>query len=270
MRVIALLAAYDEERFVGGAIEHMAAQGVETYLIDNESTDATVEIAERYAGHGLAGIETFPRGGEYPWLRLLARKAELAATLEADWFVHVDADEIRLPPRSGLALAEALADVDRQGFNAVNFLEFTFVPTLEQPDHDHPRFQETMRRYYPFLPVLPNRLNAWKRQESPVDLVTGSGHVVDFPGLRRYPESFPMRHYLFLSVEHAVRKYVERVYDSTEIEAGWHLRRAALRAEDITLLSESELRPYVSDDLLDPSDPWTQHPLFAGATAGTR
>jgi hypothetical protein len=126
-----------------------------------------------------------------------------------------------------------------------------------------------MRWYYPFLPAFPNRLNAWKRQERPVDLVTEGGHVVSFPGLRRYPESFPMRHYLFLSVEQAIRKFVERVYDPEELEAGLHRQRAALRAEDVVLQPESELRAYVSDDLLDTSEPWTRHPLFAGAGTGT-
>ena len=262
MRVVALLAVHDEERFVGGCIGHLAAQGVETYLVDDGSTDRTVEIAESFRGRGLAGIESLPRGDGYAWLRLLARKQELAATLDADWFVHVDADEIRLPPHSGVSLADALAEADRQGYNAVNFLEHTFVPTREQPDHDHPHYERTMRAYYPYLPSHPNRLNAWKRQEQEVDLVSSGGHVVAFSGLRMYPEDFPMRHYLFLSVEHATRKYLERAWDPAELEAGLHRGRAALRAEDITLQSERKFRAYVSDDLLDSSEPWPEHPLF--------
>lgn len=270
MQVVALLATFDEERFVAHCIEHLVSQGVEVYVIDNESTDATVEIAERYRGGGLLGIETFPRDGAYAWAPLLRRKAALASALEADWFLHVDADEVRLPPRSGMTLAEAFAAVDLQGFNAVNFLEFTFVPTLEDPDHDHPRYAESMRSYYPYLPSFPDRMNAWKRQDQPVDLAANGGHRVDFPGLRMYPESFRMRHYLFLSAEHAIRKYVERAYDPREIEAGWHRRRAALRAEDIALLPDSDLRVYVTDDELDASDPWAEHPLFAGAETSAR
>jgi len=263
VQVVALLATHNEERFVGGCIEHLFAHGIETYVIDNESSDATVAIAERYRGRGLAGVESVPRQGEYRWLELLTRKAELAATLDADWFMHVDADEIRLPPRPGRKLAEALGEVDRTGYNAVDFLEFTFVPTREEPDHDHPGFLQTMRAYYPFLPRSPDRMNAWKRQDDPVDLVSSGGHVVRFPGLRAYPERFVMRHYLFLSVDHAIRKYVERVYDDAEIEAGLHQRRAALRAEDIVLQPASELRTYVSDDMLDASEPCVEHPLFA-------
>jgi glycosyltransferase involved in cell wall biosynthesis len=270
VRVVALLAVHDEERFVGACIEHLATHGIDTYLIDNESTDSTVAIAERHEGRGLVGIETFPRGGSYPWLGLLARKTELAATLDADWFLHVDADEIRLPPRSAVTLAEALAEADCEGYNAVNFLELTFVPTREHPDHEHPRYLETMHWYYPYLPRLPDRLSAWKRQDAPVDLTSSGGHVVDFPGLRMSPEPFLLRHYLFLSVEHAVRKYVERVYDPAEVAAGLHRRRAALRPEDISLQPEAELRAYVSDDLLDTTEPRTAHPLFSGIETGAR
>lgn len=265
VRVLALVTTFNEQRFIGPFIEHLAEQGVAVYLIDNESTDATVEIAERYRGRGLAGIETFLRHDVYDLRSLLERKVALAATLDGDWFLHVDPDEFRLPPHHGSTLASALAGVDRQGYNAVNFQEFTFVPTLEAPDHDHPGFRETMRLYYPFLPRFPHQLKAWKRQETAVDLVSSGGHVVDFPGVRMYPESFPMRHYQFLSVEHAIRKYVERVYHPAAVEKGWHGARATIRAEEIALVSETELRAYEGDDRLDASDPRTEHLLFAGS-----
>ena len=259
MRVVALLATHNEERFVGACIEHLRRHGVETYLIDNESTDATVEIAGRFE---LAGFETVQRCGVYAWRPLLERKEALATTLDTDWFIHLDADEIRLPPRSGLTLAEAIAEVDALGYNAVNFEELTFVPTKEAPDHDHPRFQKTMRHYYAYSPGRPDRLNAWKRQDAPVELAASGGHQVSFSQLNAYPHAFPMRHYLYLSAEHAVSKYVERAYDPGEVESGWHRRRAALRAEDITLLSQTELRETHSDDDLDASDPRSAHPLF--------
>jgi hypothetical protein len=66
-----------------------------------------------------------------------------------------------------------------------------------------------------------------------------------------------------LSAAHAVSKYVEREYDPGEVESGWHRRRAALRAGDVTLLSQAVLRETQSDDDLDPSDPWSTHPLFS-------
>jgi hypothetical protein len=120
-----------------------------------------------------------------------------------------------------------------------------------------------MRWYYPFLPSFPHRLNAWKRQPAPVELAWSGGHQVRFSGLHMYPESFPMRHYLFLSVPQAVEKYVRRSYDATELASGWHRARAGLQVETITLQSESELRVYRGDDELDASNPLRKHPLFA-------
>ncbi len=264
MRVVAILASYNEERFIAGCLEHLFEQGVEAYLIDNCSTDRTVEIAERYLKRGLIGIETLPRTEDvYKQRPIHERKEELAATLEADWFMHMDPDEIRLPPRSDRTLAQAFAEVDAQGYNAVNFMEFAFVPTKEAPDHDHPRFQQTMRWYYPFQRSFPqwrpHRRNAWKRQAEKVDLAGRGGHRVRFPGLRLYPQFFKMRHYLFLSVPHALRKWVDRNYDETEVEKGWHGWRASLTPEKIRLPSQKELRYYTSDDELDPSNPLTRH-----------
>jgi hypothetical protein len=214
-------------------------------------------------GRGVIGMERMPRPGLHAWLPILERKEALAAQLDADWFMHADPDEIRLPPDPGISLVEAFARADREGYNAVNFLEFAFVPTQEAPDHDHPDFARSMRWYYPFLPSFPNRLNAWKRQAARVELAWSGGHQVRFPGLRMYPQSFPMKHYLFLSLEHARRKYMQRSYDPGEVAAGWHRARAALRAEDVVLQSERELRVCGPDGRLDPSDPLKRHPLFA-------
>ena len=264
MRVMALLATYNEERFVGACIENLIAQGCEVYIIDNESEDSTVSIVEEYLTQGVVGIETFKRNDMYSWRPLLERKEQLAGALEADWFLHVDADEIRLPPNSEKNLVEAFQSVENQGFNAVNFFEYTFVPVRESPNHDHPEFLETMEWYYPFHRGGPTQLKAWKKQPCSIDLASRGGHQVDFPGLQIYPISFPMRHYLFLSVEHAIEKYVHRVFDPAELDKGWHKARARLLEENIQLLPASELRSYSSDSELDPTAPLTTHPLFSG------
>lgn len=261
MRVVAILATYNEERFIAACLEHLLQQGIEVYLIDNCSTDKTVKIANHYLNRGLIGIETFPREGIYRWRLILERKEQLAATLDADWFMHVDADEIRLSPQSNMTLAQAFTQAEECGYNTVNFMEFTFIPTLESPDHDHPAFQKTMRWYYPFLPLFPHRLNAWKRQPVPVELAWSGGHQIRFPGLHMYPKSFLMRHYLFLSIPHAIRKFVHRGYDPEEVEKGWHGWRPKLSPELIKLPKQTELRTYLSDDELDPSNPRTDHYL---------
>jgi glycosyltransferase involved in cell wall biosynthesis len=262
VRVIAILATFNEARFIAGCIEHLRSEGVDVYVIDNESTDETLSIAERYLAHGVIGIETMPRTGASDLHTRLRRKEELAQTLDADWFMHIDADEFHVAARPRRSLVQAFTEAEAAGFNAVNFIEYTFVPTVEEPDHDHPRFVETMRFYYPFVPTLPHRLNAWKRQEERVDLAWMAGHRVQFPGLRMAPRNLVMRHYLILSVEHAVEKYIlSGGFADDGVDRGWHDWRANLAADLIALPSQSELRRYISDDLLDRSQPARRHVL---------
>jgi glycosyltransferase involved in cell wall biosynthesis len=261
-RVVALIASYNEERFIGPCIEHLLDQGVEVYLIDNESTDRTVAAAEAYLGNGLIGIETLERQAEFSLTAQLERKEELAAAIDADWFIHCDADEFRLPPPRSGRLVDAFAEVDVAGYNAVNFQEFAFVPTIEEPDHDHRDFQATMRHYYPFLPWFPHQVKAWKRQDEKVQLTTSGGHNVRFPGVRRFPTSFAVRHYLFLSSAHARQKY-SRVATVAEQQMGWGGWRITVAKRGVPgpppLPRQAELREYVGDDELDPTEPLTQH-----------
>jgi glycosyltransferase involved in cell wall biosynthesis len=259
VRIVAILQTYNEQRFIGGCLDHLAKHGISAYLIDNESTDETLAIAESRLADNLIGIESLPRDGNYELTRQLVRKEELAQSLDADWLIHLDADERRVPAEPGRSLSEAIAEVDEAGFNAVNFLEFAFVPTREAPDHDHPDYEQTMRSYYPYLPRFPHRLNAWKRQDGPVELNHSGGHRVRFPGLRMAPQSMYMRHYLFLSVPHAARKFGPQRYDRDEVAFGWHGWRARLTPAMIELPSEHDLRTYEADHLLDPSEPRKQH-----------
>jgi glycosyltransferase involved in cell wall biosynthesis len=258
VRVIAILATYNERRFIEPCLRHLGEQGIDAYLIDNCSTDGTVALAERWLGKGLIGIETFPREGVFDWRSLLVRKEELARELDGDWFLHVDPDEFRLPPPGKQTLAQALETADREGFNAVNFLEFTFNPTQEQPDHDHAEFRQTLRTYYHFAPKFPHQLKAWKATND-MEIAWSGGHEVRFPGLKMYPQSFPMKHYLFLSVPHAVEKYVGRDYDQAEVDSGWHGWRSSLSALDINLPRESELKLLQPGTELDASKPHRQH-----------
>ncbi len=261
MRIVAMLQVYNEERSIAACIEHLHAQGVDVYLLDDRSTDATVQIAERYVGRGVIEIELL-EGHDFFTLREQCRRQEaLADELDADWLIHHDADEIRVSPKPRQSLAQALAEFDEAGYNAVNFLEFTFVPTRESPDHDHLGYQHTMRSYYPFLPFFPARLNAWKKQDGPVELESTGGHEVRFDGLNMAPQSLYMRHYLFRSLDHAVRKFTVRPYDPAEVAGGWYGFRSRVTPERIGLPSERDLRTFVADHLLDPSNPRKTHLL---------
>ena len=261
VKILALLATYNEERFVEACISHLVRQGIEVYLVDNESTDRTVELAQAFRGRGLVGIETLPRNGMFSLRTQLRRKEALAASLEADWFLHVDADEMHLSPDPRKTVRDELEDADARGFSAVNFLEFSFVATREEPCHDLPDFARTMRHYYPYAPASPHRLNAWKKQNVPVDLASTGGHVVHFPDLRMSPRTLWMKHYLYLSIEHALEKFVRRRFDPAEVSDGWYGFRPLLTADTLRLPSNADTRFMAEDNVLDASAPRRTHLL---------
>jgi len=259
MRIVALIAAYNEARFIGGCIDHLHAHGVDAWLLDDGSTDDTAAIAEERRGRGLLGIERLQRDGTYRWRALLRRKEELASTLDADWFLHLDADEVLLPPPQHATLRDAFAAADAAGYNAIDLAELTFVPTRESPDHDHGDFRRTMLWYYPFASSPLHLVRGWKRQPERVDLATNGGHAVGFAGRRIFPQRFLLRHYLFLSREHAREKYERRRFDGAELRDGWHGWRPTLRVNAIRLPAAAELRVAHGDEELDPSAPRTEH-----------
>ena len=64
MRVIAIIATHNEEKLIGSCLENLRNQKCEFYIIDNDSTDSTVTIAESFRGNGLVDIERLPRNGD--------------------------------------------------------------------------------------------------------------------------------------------------------------------------------------------------------------
>lgn len=281
MRIIAFITTYNEQAYVAACLEHYYNQGVEVFLLDNESTDSTTDIAREFSNKNLIEIRKVPRKGFKNWKQMLLLKEKLADQLMADWVMHADIDEIRVPHAPDTTLASAVEAIDREGFNAINFMEYTFLPTRESPEHDSKNFLTSMRWYYPFLPRYPHRMNLWKKPAKhwvglrvrlsdaiknrriylpTANLHSTGGHQVHFPGIKLFPVDFKMRHYMVLSLDHAVSKYVKVRYDP-KAPHGYHGWRSTSSAADFQLPSENDLRVFHGDDSLDPTDPMIEHLL---------
>ena len=259
MRIVALLAVRNEAIYLDACLRHLAAQGIETCVIDNGSSDESRAIAESYRDRGVFEIIDYPYSGFFDLTGQLRLKEQLASTIEADWFIHHDADEIREAPRQWTTLAEGIIAMDRAGWNAINFDEFVFVPTQEFPSYEASDFVASMHHYYLFQPSPNHRINAWKKSAAPVDLVSSGGHRVSFAERRIGPQSFVLRHYIFLSLDHCLRKYTQRSYSKREIEErGWHRLRSRLTAANVRLPTVSEMKDVEKGDW-DRSEPHRLH-----------
>ena len=265
MRVVALLGIRNEELYLEMCIRHLVAQGVDVCVIDNDSTDRSLEIVRGFHGRGVFRIERLPYEGYFDESAKMRLKSKLAREIDADWFIHHDADEIREAPPGCGRLAEAIAEVDRQGFNAINFDEFVFIPTIGDEGYEGTNFVDAMKFYYFFEPRKLNRINAWKKNELDELFVESGGHVVNFEGIRVFPRSFILRHYIGLSRRQLLGKYASRIHSMSEVlEKNLNRKRAFFRPANLVLPKRSELKRLDSEGNWDRSDPWRAHKFLGG------
>ncbi len=228
-RVIALISSFNEEDVIVPVIEQLSRDGIDVYLIDNWSTDDTYQRAQSLLGRGLIGLEKFPPRGPsatYDWVDLLKRKEALCRELEADWFIHHDADEIHESPWQGVPLRDAIFWVDQQGYNAIDFTRLVFRP-IDDAYQSGSSFGEYFR-YGDFGTKQQGAsflVRAWKAANRGAILSESGGHCVAFPGRRIYPYNFLQRHYPIRSQSHGEKKlFQERIqrWNPAERKQGWH------------------------------------------------
>lgn len=227
--VVAIVAMFNEADIIVPCIEALNAQGVQAYVLDDGSTDASVSLVEPLIGRGVVGLERLESDGSFNLTRILKRKEALASELDADWFINHDADEFRESPWLGVSLADALRRVDAAGFNAVDFALFDFWQAAVGREGGG----QGEGHYSPGATYNSIQVRCWKRCPTPVDLVTSAGHDVQFPGRKTFPLRFVLKHYPIRSAEHAARKiWHERIprFDRSERAKGWHVQYDALTA----------------------------------------
>jgi glycosyltransferase involved in cell wall biosynthesis len=255
--IVAIIAAHNEDDVIYHVIGDLIKQGIQVYFIDHCSTDNTVQEASKWIGKGLMHIERFPEDAGYPqenktsyiWRDILKRKEELALSLDADWFIHHDADEFRESPWPELTLYEAIKTVHDLGYNAIDFKILNFRPI----DNSFVGGNDVrgFLKYYE-LGEESNRIQikAWKKQSERVDLVSSGGHEVRFTGRQVFPVQFVLRHYPIRSQSHGEKKvFKERQqrFDKGELKDGWHVQYNYFLEDHSFLYDEETLTLYNAD-----------------------
>jgi glycosyltransferase involved in cell wall biosynthesis len=224
MRIVAVLAIRNGVGYVANALGHLVENGVRFHVIDNGSTDGTLDVvlSARFRDH-LEGVGRLPYRDEFALAEQLFVKMQIIERLDADWVIHLDVDEIMHSYREGETLRDAIARVDAGGHNVIDFNEFVFLPV--DADYDPTAGVQPMRRYYFFQPGAPRLMRAWKRSAG-LSMLSGAGHVLGGGAIRLAPETFALRHYMFTDQAHAFRKYADRRFSEAELAHGWHANRA--------------------------------------------
>lgn len=128
MVVTAVLAIRNEEAYLANCLRHLVRNGIEFVIIDNGSAGGSAEIYRRreFAAN-LVDVQELPFVDMFSLADQLRRMMEVIDALD-NWVVHLDADEVMHSYREGEGLGEALSRLEAEGWNAVNFDEFVFLP----------------------------------------------------------------------------------------------------------------------------------------------
>jgi glycosyltransferase involved in cell wall biosynthesis len=250
VRVVALVAAFNEADVIGSVVRDLVAQGIDVHVLDDGSTDGTVEALAPLVGRGVLAVERLPatEPRTFSLARLMRRKEALARELGADWFINHDADEFRESPWHDATLREAIGRVDALGYNAIDFELLNFWPTHDDfRPGDDPR--QAFRHYARGDDFDRVQIRCWKNV-GPVDLASTGGHEAAFPGRRVFPIRFLLRHYPIRSQAHGERKVLRErrpSFDTTERERGWHVQYEAVGAGARFLRDPATLTEYDGD-----------------------
>ena len=182
-------------------------------------------------GRGVIAIERLPRDGSadgFNWAGILRRKAEIAREIDADWFIHQDADEFRESPWPDVTLKHAIERVDRAGYNAIDFLSLDFWPVGE----DWQGGTDVRQAFRCLLRGLPGRsaadplLEARRSVRRPRN---AAGTRPIFKGRHVFPIRFLSRHYPIRGQAHGERKVFrdrQPRFLPQELARGWHVQYA--------------------------------------------
>jgi glycosyltransferase involved in cell wall biosynthesis len=260
VRVTAILAIRNEEAYLANCLRHLVRNGIDFAIIDNGSSDSSAEIYRRreFAAH-LVDVQNMPFSGAFSLAEQLRHKMTVIDTIQTDWVIHLDADEVMHSYRHGETLKEALTRLDAGGWNVANFDEFVFLPVESDYQPDAPGCQP-MSLYYFFQPHSPRLMRAW-RKAGGFSSVDHGGHLLTGPDLRLAPEHLALRHYIVRSQQHAFDKYMTRRFASDEIGRGWHANRVGHSRRSFTLPPMTTLKRLTAaaDRNLERDNPWHVH-----------
>jgi len=205
MKVIGMMSVFNDEDIIEEVIENHLSEGLELVVLDNGSSDNTFHICEKFVGKGILQLKQFETPTFMGQHDLLHRMLYHMALIEKpDWLLRSDSDEFFESGISNLNLKKAIAKVDSEGCNLIQFDRFDFFMT-DDDNESAKSIKEKMTYYSCHGDYL---YRAWKYFPG-ISMGYAGGHYPIYPEgftYKIYPKKFVMRHYKFRSKEQAEKK----------------------------------------------------------------
>ncbi|SEW09179.1 glycosyltransferase family 2 protein [[Clostridium] fimetarium] len=226
-KVLAIIHTYNEADIISKTMTYILEQGLDIYLVDNWSDDGTFEIAQNIYDRfpQRVYLERFPEDGQtqyYEWYHQLKRTEDISKNMPYDWFIHYDADEMRISPWRNVTLLQAIYWIDTLGYNLIENTVIDFK--LTENNNDENIFMKDVYFDFGHKETHFMQTKSWKKTEY-INIKDSGGHIAKVPNPKLYPLKILNRHYPFRSLKHAQKKvFMDRRprFEKERKERGWH------------------------------------------------
>lgn len=261
-RIMAVIHTYNEADVIDQVVEYLIGQGVDVYLLDNWSTDGTYEkelqLKEAYLGK--VRVERFPESGKtenYEWHMQLEKTEQISKELDYDWYIHNDADEMRVSPWENITLRQAIYYVNLLGYNLMDlfYIDFKITERTQKNIFMKDTYFEFGKR------PLHYSTKIWKKSEY-IDLKKSGGHQAVINNPKVFPLLILNRHYPFRTVEQAERKvFRDRKprFAKERKKYGWHGHYDVIKEQKDFIVDKDKLFLWNDETFYD-----YYIPLFCG------
>jgi len=245
LKILAIVCVYNEMDILPYLIDHLASQDIDIFVFDNYSTDGTWEYL-RERGIDCEKLDTHE---QLNLVLIIEAKMKKWDQVKPDWCIYQDADEFPLTLEFP-TLRELIEDRDRRGFDAINQLRVTFLPTGEE-DFGKKDPRKIFRYYdkdywFSSTNACSDRIFKYKRKVS----LSGGAHYI-LNSVRRSREGLNNVIFHYPYREFAERQLEERKSRSSKAEIKGGLHRHYFESYPKGFVWKKEGK----GDLMNPKDP---------------
>jgi len=211
MKIVAIAMVKDEEDVIEQNVRHLLGQGIAAVIIaDNLSTDRTPDILAKltieFPTRVLVQLDREPA---YYQAEKMTALLDEARSLDPDWILPFDADEIFLPTKKAPFTITDILSAAGEGIEAVAVLSFNHFLTCMDVRADRPFEPDPFKRLQ-WRHREPNRLSKVIVRPVPGIKLTQGNHHAIVGGRSPIAAAVPLqiRHFPYRSAEHFARKAI--------------------------------------------------------------
>jgi hypothetical protein len=131
MRIVSILTCHNERELLPFQLAYLRSQEVEPFVIDNESTDGSVE----WLRENDVPFMELQTGGAFALDELQRARIAVASSIAPDWIIYGDMDELNLFEEG---IREAISRAAQAGCDAIRLRSYDVCNTGEPPSEAFP------------------------------------------------------------------------------------------------------------------------------------